>query len=53
MNYWPAITVSLVFVIIAVLTNDGFEQRWCATYPDWCMPVAAGGLNEWRSGDED
>lgn len=41
MNYWPAITVSLVFVIIAVLTNDGFEQRWCATYPDWCMPVSA------------
>lgn len=30
---------------------EGFEHRWCETYPEWCMPVAAEELKEW-SGDE-
>lgn len=34
------IAIGVLIVAIVIVQDDGFEHRWCETYPDWCMPVA-------------
>lgn len=40
------IAIGVLIVGIVMIQDDGFEHRWCETYPDWCMPVAAEELEE-------
>ena len=47
--------VLIAFLAALIATSldsaEGFERRWCETYPEWCTTVAAEELKEW-SGDE-
>lgn len=43
------IAIGLLIVGIVIIQDDGFEHRWCETYPEWCMPVAAEELEEWKN----
>ena len=49
MNDHLLIAICLIIVGIVVVQDDGFEHRWCETYPDWCMPVAGDELEEWKN----
>jgi len=41
MNDHLLIAIGVLIVGIVMIQDYGFEHRWCATYPDWCMPVSA------------
>lgn len=28
---------------------EAFERRWCQTHTEWCTPVAADELEEWKN----
>lgn len=40
------IAIGMLIVCIVIVQDDDFEYRWCETYPEWCMPVAANELEE-------
>lgn len=39
MNDHLLIAIGVLIVGIVMIQDDGFEHRWCDTYPDWCSSV--------------
>lgn len=50
-------TALLGFLVVYVLSScvdaGGFDRRWCQTYTEWCTPVAADELEEWKNDKQD
>lgn len=41
------------FIATSFDSAEGFERRWCGTYPEWCTPVADDELEEWKNDKQD
>lgn len=39
----------VVYVLSSCVDADGFDKRWCPTYPEWCTSVAGDELEEWTN----
>jgi hypothetical protein len=49
-DYKLALAAFLAALIATSLDSaEAFERRWCETYQDWCTPVAADELEEWKN----